>query len=108
MCGCTVPCGRRVGITGPPGGKRLIVVGAIVLCIICSRRQRGCDACFFGPSQFVQNAELFTLTYGSIVLQLIKDYEDINEVNVQLEKMYVDVTRREQWGLFLYEVSHLF
>jgi hypothetical protein len=36
---------------------------------------------------FTQNAELFTLTYGSIVTQLIKDYEDINEVNTQLEKM---------------------
>ncbi|ORX50414.1 TRAPP I complex [Piromyces finnis] len=33
------------------------------------------------------NAELFTLTYGSIVTQLIKDYEDYNEVNKQLEKM---------------------
>jgi len=36
-----------------------------------------------------KNAELFTLTYGSIVTQLIKDYEDYNEVNRQLEKMYV-------------------
>jgi len=27
------------------------------------------------------NAELFTLTYGSIVTQLIKDFEDIEEVN---------------------------
>ncbi len=36
-----------------------------------------------------QNAELFTLTYGSIITQLIKDYEDINEVNTQLEKMYL-------------------
>jgi len=27
------------------------------------------------------NAELFSLTYGAIVAQLIKDYEDINEVN---------------------------
>jgi len=33
------------------------------------------------------NAELFTLTYGAIVAQLIKDYEDIEEVNKQLEKM---------------------
>ncbi|KAI8081749.1 uncharacterized protein BX664DRAFT_268419 [Halteromyces radiatus] len=33
------------------------------------------------------NAELFTLTYGSMVLQLVKDYEDYNEVNKQLEKM---------------------
>jgi len=33
------------------------------------------------------NAELFSLTYGSVVTQLIKDYEDYNEVNKQLEKM---------------------
>eukprot|EP01113_Clastostelium_recurvatum_P049284 TRINITY_DN9109_c0_g1_i1.p1 TRINITY_DN9109_c0_g1~~TRINITY_DN9109_c0_g1_i1.p1 ORF type:complete len:192 (-),score=33.82 TRINITY_DN9109_c0_g1_i1:88-663(-) len=33
------------------------------------------------------NAELFTLTYGSIVTQLVKDYEDLGEVNTQLEKM---------------------
>ncbi|CAJ0645884.1 8384_t:CDS:2 [Entrophospora sp. SA101] len=34
-----------------------------------------------------ENAELFTLTYGSIVAQLVKDYEDCQEVNKQLEKM---------------------
>ncbi|CAG8593830.1 941_t:CDS:2 [Cetraspora pellucida] len=33
------------------------------------------------------NAELFTLTYGSVVAQLVKDYEDYQEVNKQLEKM---------------------
>ncbi|PNW84474.1 hypothetical protein CHLRE_03g145607v5 [Chlamydomonas reinhardtii] len=33
------------------------------------------------------NAEVFTLTYGSIVRQLISDYEDIEEVNKQLEQM---------------------
>lgn len=34
-----------------------------------------------------QNAELFTLTYGALVIQLIKDYEDYAEVNKQLDKM---------------------
>lgn len=34
-----------------------------------------------------QNAELFTLTYGALVVQLIKDYEDYAAVNRQLEKM---------------------
>lgn len=29
--------------------------------------------------------ELFTLTYGSFVMQLIKDYEDVDEVNKQLD-----------------------
>ncbi|KAI9337471.1 BET3 family protein [Obelidium mucronatum] len=33
------------------------------------------------------NAELFTLTYGSLVAQLVKDYEDYIEVNAQLDKM---------------------
>ncbi|KAL5011059.1 hypothetical protein ScPMuIL_013364 [Solemya velum] len=33
------------------------------------------------------NGELFTLTYGALVAQLLKDYEDDDEVNRQLEKM---------------------
>ncbi|KAK4051314.1 hypothetical protein OIO90_004795 [Microbotryomycetes sp. JL221] len=33
------------------------------------------------------NAELFALTYGALVVQLIKDYEDYSEVNKQLDKM---------------------
>lgn len=33
------------------------------------------------------NAELFTLTYGALVVQLIKDYEDYDEANKQLDKM---------------------
>ncbi|KAG8755909.1 transport protein particle 22 kDa subunit [Serendipita sp. 396] len=33
------------------------------------------------------NAELFTMAYGSLVVQLIQDYEDYAEVNKQLEKM---------------------
>jgi hypothetical protein len=40
----------------------------------------------------VQNAELFSFTYGALVVQLIKDYEDYAEVNKQLEKMWVPVT----------------
>ncbi|KAB5596434.1 hypothetical protein CTheo_71 [Ceratobasidium theobromae] len=33
------------------------------------------------------NAELFTLTYGALVVQLVQDYEDYVEVNKQLDKM---------------------
>ncbi|KAK2466788.1 hypothetical protein APHAL10511_001046 [Amanita phalloides] len=33
------------------------------------------------------NAELFALTYGALVVQLIQDYEDYAQVNKQLEKM---------------------
>jgi len=35
----------------------------------------------------VQNSEILILTYGSIVRQLVADYEDVDEVNTQLEKM---------------------
>eukprot|EP00041_Stephanoeca_diplocostata_P007848 m.113087 g.113087 ORF g.113087 m.113087 type:complete len:179 (+) comp17059_c0_seq6:152-688(+) len=40
------------------------------------------------------NTELFTLTYGSLVAQLIKDYEDDDEVNKQLEKMGYNIGLR--------------
>ena len=40
------------------------------------------------------NAELFTLTYGALVVQLIKDYEDVIEVNKQLEKMGYNIGLR--------------
>lgn len=33
------------------------------------------------------NCELFVMTYGAIVIQLIKDLGDINKVNIELEKM---------------------
>ncbi|KAH8826980.1 NO signaling/Golgi transport ligand-binding domain-containing protein [Flagelloscypha sp. PMI_526] len=33
------------------------------------------------------NAELFAMTYGALVVQLIQDYEDYAEVNKQLDKM---------------------
>ncbi|PRP79265.1 trafficking protein particle complex subunit 3 [Planoprotostelium fungivorum] len=40
------------------------------------------------------NAELFTLTYGAIVAQLLKDFEDVEEVNNQLEKMGYNIGLR--------------
>ena len=33
------------------------------------------------------NAELFALTYGSLVTELIRDYDNHNDVNAQLERM---------------------
>lgn len=33
------------------------------------------------------NSELFALTYGSIIRQLLADLEDLGEVNKQLDKM---------------------
>lgn len=35
----------------------------------------------------VKSAELFTLTYGAIVMQLLADYDTVEEVNEQLDKM---------------------
>mmetsp|Transcript_13126 Transcript_13126/g.20604 ORF Transcript_13126/g.20604 Transcript_13126/m.20604 type:complete len:162 (+) Transcript_13126:62-547(+) len=40
------------------------------------------------------NAEVFTLTYGSMVQQLLKDHEDVGEVNAQLEKMGYGIGQR--------------
>jgi hypothetical protein len=39
------------------------------------------------PTPTPQNSEIFTLTYGSIVRQLISDFEDLEEVNKQLDQM---------------------
>ncbi|KAJ2626247.1 hypothetical protein H4R22_004882 [Coemansia sp. RSA 1290] len=33
------------------------------------------------------NAELFIFTYGALVVQLVRDYEDCSAVNAQLDKM---------------------
>lgn len=55
-------------------------------------RLRPCSCCcaltLSSSSSLAQiNAELFSLTYGALVVQLIKDYEDYDEVNKQLDKM---------------------
>ena len=33
------------------------------------------------------SGELFTLTYGALVAQILKDYENVDDVNRQLERM---------------------
>ncbi|KAG1756640.1 transport protein particle complex subunit [Suillus paluster] len=40
------------------------------------------------------NSELFALTYGALVVQLIQDYEDYAEVNKQLDKMGYNIGTR--------------
>jgi len=35
----------------------------------------------------LQNAEIFTLTYGSLVRQLLADLEEVDAVNKQLDTM---------------------
>lgn len=37
--------------------------------------------------RIIQNAELFTLTYGALVTKLLKDYENVDDVNKQLDRM---------------------
>ena len=41
-----------------------------------------------------KNAEIFAMTYGALVVQLIQDYEDYGEVNKQLEKMGYNIGTR--------------
>lgn len=33
------------------------------------------------------SGELFSLTYGALVSQIVKDYQNVEDVNKQLEKM---------------------
>ncbi|KAI9612131.1 hypothetical protein H4Q26_008223 [Puccinia striiformis f. sp. tritici PST-130] len=40
------------------------------------------------------NAEFFALSYGSLVVQLVKDYEDYSQVNQQLDKMGYNIGTR--------------
>ena len=44
------------------------------------------------------NSELFTLTYGAIVTQLLKDYEEVDATNAQLEKMCAAGKKEEIHG----------
>lgn len=43
--------------------------------------------CNVNPSIFLQNKDLFVLTYGALVAQLCKDYEKDEDVNKYLDKM---------------------
>lgn len=38
------------------------------------------------------NGEFFALTYGALVVQLVKDYEDYAQVNQQLDKMWIHMS----------------
>mmetsp|Transcript_22003 Transcript_22003/g.70870 ORF Transcript_22003/g.70870 Transcript_22003/m.70870 type:complete len:192 (+) Transcript_22003:61-636(+) len=40
------------------------------------------------------NGELFSLTYGTLVVQLMKDLEDVEQVNEKLEKMGYNIGTR--------------
>jgi len=40
------------------------------------------------------SSELFALTYGALVTQLLKDYEEVEAANVQLEKMGYNIGTR--------------
>ena len=47
------------------------------------------------------NSELFSLTYGAIVTQLLKDYEEVDATNAQLEKMCAQVPAAHSFTPFL-------
>lgn len=40
------------------------------------------------------NSELFTLTYGAVVVQLLKDSDDVEQTSAQLEKMGYNIGMR--------------
>eukprot|EP00811_Abedinium_folium_P007000 NODE_16458_length_993_cov_11.946882.p1 GENE.NODE_16458_length_993_cov_11.946882~~NODE_16458_length_993_cov_11.946882.p1 ORF type:complete len:195 (+),score=77.91 NODE_16458_length_993_cov_11.946882:142-726(+) len=40
------------------------------------------------------NSDIFALTYGSLVVQLLRDVEDVDDVNTQLEKMGYNIGLR--------------
>jgi hypothetical protein len=42
----------------------------------------------------LQSGELFTLTYGALVAQLVRDYETDTEINKQLDKMGYNIGMR--------------
>ena len=46
-----------------------------------------------------QSGELFSLTYGAMVAQLVRDYEKDEEINKQLDKMQVFNIQERTWHL---------
>lgn len=47
------------------------------------------------------NAELFTLTYGAMVMQLIKDHEEVDAVNAQLGEKNLTLTSCTTFDLIM-------
>ncbi|KAI0498974.1 hypothetical protein KFK09_019873 [Dendrobium nobile] len=47
------------------------------------------------------NAELFTLTYGAIVRQLLTDLEEVEEVNKQLDQILIISMKQVGFKMFL-------
>ena len=74
----------RVGNARVPEVKKIVSVCFVSACSVVIVILIG-YVCMICCNE--QNSELFTLTYGSLVAQLIKDFEDDNAVNIQLEKM---------------------
>lgn len=66
----------------------LLVGGSVADADVCSApamARRVGEAAFSKVEKI--NSELFSLTYGAIVMQLLKDYEETDATNAQLEKM---------------------
>ncbi|KAI3358014.1 hypothetical protein L3Q82_003035 [Scortum barcoo] len=62
----------------------------------CDGSDSDCDVDF----EAHLNSELFTLTYGALVTQLCKDYENDEEVNKQLDKM------QHSFNIIIYIINH--
>lgn len=60
--------------------------------------RRAVDASRMGDATFSKmekvSSELFSLTYGAMVTQLLRDYEEVDATNVQLEKMGYNIGTR--------------
>ncbi|PWA78770.1 transport protein particle (TRAPP) component [Artemisia annua] len=79
----------RVEVVGPTAFVKryvyrwgLCMVGSVIMAPAVPRSG---DAIFANVERV--NAELFTLTYGAIVRQLLTDLEEVEEVNKQLDQM---------------------
>ena len=66
----------------PPPRASLRTTGAFPTMADRARFARAGEAAFNKSEKI--SSELFTLTYGAVVMQLVADYEDVREVNAQL------------------------
>jgi hypothetical protein len=59
---------------------------------INSNNARFGAACFSKMEK--ANGELFAMTYGALVARLVRDYEDVDQVNAQLERLGYNIGQR--------------
>lgn len=78
--------------------RTLAHVGNSLRVLFCSFNNMSSKLVRAGDAAFQKsekcNAELFTLTYGVLVTQLLKDYENVDKVNGLLDKMGFNIGTR--------------